>query len=123
MCGRLPAASFTFLAVRGRVLAYRASTMAGVFCRDCAIGIGRDAQHVTLNTGWWGRLAVFRTPLALWTNGRALRQAEALALAVGEPAHRRAPMDPGAPVLGRGITGAVLFRLLVLLVVAASRVI
>ncbi len=123
MCGRLPAASFTFRAVRGRVLAYRASTISGVFCRDCATGIGRDAQHVTLNAGWWGLLAVLRTPLALWTNGRALRRAEALAPAIGEPAHRRAPMDPGAPVLGRGITGAVLFGLLVLILVAASRVI
>ncbi len=123
VCGRLPAASFTFRAVRGQLLAYRASTIAGVFCQDCATGIGRDAQHVTLNAGWWGLLAVLRTPLALWTNGRALRRAAALAPAMGEPAHRRAPMDPGVPVLGRGITGAVLFGLLVLIVVAASRVI
>ncbi len=123
VCGRLPAASFTFRAVRGRVLAYRSSTIAGVFCRECALGIGRDAQHVTLNVGWWGLLAVLRTPLALWTNGRALRRAAALAPARGEPAHRRAPMDPGVPVGGRGITGAVLFALLLLILVAASRMI
>ena len=121
VCGRLPAGRFTFRAVRGRVLAYRSSTVAGVFCRDCALGIGRDAQHVTLNVGWWGVLAVLRTPLALWTNGRALGRAEALAAATGEPAHRRAPLDPGAAVLARGITGVVLFGLFVLLLIGASR--
>ncbi len=52
VCGRLPAQALTFRAVRGRVVAYRVSVFAGEFCRDCALGIGRDAQHVTLNSGW-----------------------------------------------------------------------
>ncbi len=123
VCGRVPTAAFAFRAVRGQVLAWRTNRIDGVFCRDCALAIGRDAQHVTLNVGWWGVLALARTPVALVTNGRALGRAEALAPAVGESAPRRAPLDPGLPVLGRGTTGAVLFGLVLLILVAASRVI
>ncbi len=121
VCGRSPSAPFAFRVIRGRVLAWQSRPIAGTFCRDCALGIGRDAQHVTLNSGWWGILAVLRTPLALRANGRELGRAEAMGPPQGEPARRRAPLEPGAPVLSRGVSGLVLFGLLVLVVLACLR--
>ncbi len=64
---------------------------------------------------------MLRTPFALWANGRALQRAGALLPATGDPSRRRAPLDPGPPVLARGYTGLVLFALVVLVAIVALR--
>jgi hypothetical protein len=122
VCGRTPTAPFAFRAVRGRGIGWEARPIGGDFCADCAVSVGRDAQHITLNSGWWGVLAIVRTVVALVANGRGLRRAAALPVPLGEPARRRSALEPGPTVIGRGVSGLVMFvGLVVVLVIAVGR--
>ncbi len=117
VCGRGPSRRVRFRTVRGQVLLYRKVTVTGDFCRDCGQSIGREAQHVTLNAGWWGVVAIFVTVFAVVTNARALGRVSELGPASGDADDRRSPLDPGAPVSRRGLGGAVTFVALVAVLV------
>ncbi|MDR3440773.1 DnaJ domain-containing protein [Telmatospirillum sp.] len=69
-CGKVTAQPryIIFHRVKSVLFASRRSTVAGIFCRDCADRTAIRASTVTWLQGWWGILGPWRTIKALLTN-------------------------------------------------------
>lgn len=87
ICGRMPAAVFTFRRGVGLVVFRRYIARSGVFCREHALGIGHHFQTKTLLEGWWGMISLFANVYYVARNLQALAAAKRLPSPAGAPVH------------------------------------
>ncbi len=113
VCGQGPTRAAEFHVLRGRILWFTYAHPKATLCRACGLSIGRECQSTTLNHGWWGVFSAFLTPLALAINGQRILNFASLPLpSPGTSVDARISLDPGTPVLKRGVVGVVAFAIL-----------
>jgi hypothetical protein len=104
LCGQAPAESFVFQHQTGLLITRRSWTSEGVFCRQCAMALGRSKLNRTLWTGWWGIISSVTNLVAV------IRNMSGLARVRHMPTPHRidrvvapiaSPLDPGKPILKR----------------------
>lgn len=126
ICGSGPAQRFSFDEQRGLILMRRRRTLAGHFCRSCALFGGRDMQAVTLTSGWWGVISAVVTPYFAINNGTQLLKASRMAVPQATTSSRFPPIEPGTPVTSRpgpwigSIIAAVVIAVIILAMIASN---
>jgi hypothetical protein len=119
VCGRRPAAYFTFTRNQGMLFVRRRFSHQGRYCKSCATGAYRAVQARNLTEGWYGTISFFTTIAYGFENLANLRRGRAQ---LGDPT----PSDPqmenrlnGRPTIVRMVTrpmGVVMLAVLAVVV-------
>jgi hypothetical protein len=104
LCGHGPGQPFTFVHGVGLLFQRRKWTTQGVFCRTCAMALGRAKLNRTLWTGWWGIISFFANFGYVATDVLGLVKASSMPVPShtdGVVAPLPVPLSPGKPILAR----------------------